>query len=266
MTVNEVRSLLGREDESGNAYGSGYLTFMGAGVSIGVENVLDDEITGNERVVYQRVWDPQNLGNGYNTCLTMNELRTLVRRDQNVDVDINDEAGEGFTNDTDVVIGNYRLFWYWDERYSDEKSVCMEIWEKTDVVSLSAPIIGAWKSDNSKMDEARGLNVSWSNVDGAYKYEYKIYMIAGTAEGNLFLIDDGVTTSNNVSFYFQDIVDGFSISVRAVGEKNGQTLYSDWGSGDISASEAYKLSDEHVWKIEPQASTTGNLTIVKDDK
>ena len=104
--------------------------------------------------------------------------------------------------------------------------------------SLKPPTIGKWTNDASDFDAA-GLNVSWSKVDGAQKYEYRFFF---EANGINTPMESGETEKTNASCFFQDIGDSIRVQVRAKADKNGQTVYSEWVTGEVSAAEIDRIT------------------------
>lgn len=114
--------------------------------------------------------------------------------------------------------------------------------ETAEAGTLQAPVIGEWVRDDSEIDEfggAAGINVSWSRVGNAQKYEYRFIFVWN---GGSSTVDSGETEETSASCYFQDIGEVVRVEVRAVGEVNGETIYSEWSSAEIDEDEIYRIT------------------------
>lgn len=77
------------------------------------------------------------------------------------------------------------------------------------------------ESDN----EVKKVHVTWDHVPDALKYEFKIYLYSDLKESQA---SQEVNGTNGASF--NKIIDDYTyyLTLRAVGEKDGQAIYSDW--------------------------------------
>ena len=158
MTVNEVRMILGNEDDLYDLHGAAALQFDTEGTVVGVENVLSDDVTGKEIVKYQEEWDAHNLGQSYTTKMTMDEVSDRISKDQGIDPVIEEDLSwSGYYTETPVLLDGYKIIYYWESEQSGKLSSHVEISEEE---SLDENDQYGDRDSNNENDQRNGKNES----------------------------------------------------------------------------------------------------------